>query len=438
MIHHCHTSPSRALLSRSALHLHRAVLALVVSFVLSVNAIGGDPQETTWTRFRGENGMGAIATCNVPIPWSEADVCWTIDLPGKGNSSPIVAGERVFLLSADPNSAERYVLCYDLKSGQELWRETYASEPHTLHARSSYASSTPCANEHAVFVAWAKPDSLMLAAFNHAGEEIWQRDLGRYISQHGFGASPVLFGETLVLLNSQQAQELPPGVEPGLSRAMAFNSVSGELLWESPRTATRACYGVPTLFKDEAGNDALLFTNTGDGFFALDLATGKQLWNKSVFTKRTVSSPIIVGDMAIGTEGSGGGGNILFAVQLQGKHELVFQVNRAAPYVPTPVSKGNLLFTWSDNGIVSCIKLPEAEVVWSKRVGGNVSTSPLIAGDKLIGIAEDGTLTAIAATEEFSELGSIKLEDTVRATPLLSRDYILIRSDSKLLCVGKP
>ena len=129
---------------------------------------------------------------------------------------------------------------------------------------------------------------------------------------------------------------------------------------------------------------------------------------------------------------------MLFAVRLTGEHELAFQIDRAAPYVPTPVAKGNLLFLWSDNGIVSCVRVPENQVVWSKRIGGNVSTSPVIAGDRLIGIAEDGTLTAIAASENFQELGSIKLEDTVRATPALSRDYILIRSDSKLLCVGQP
>ncbi len=410
--------------------------AAIATWSLRVSA--SEPPSPDWPRFRGENGVGAIPECSVPIPWKDTDVCWQISLPGKGNSSPVVAGERVFLMSADPNSAERYILCYDLKSGNELWRVTSDSEPHTIHTRSSYASSSPCVNEQAVFVSWAKPDNLVLKAFSHDGKELWSRDLGRYISQHGFGASPALFGKTLVLFNSQQAQELPPGVEPGQSRVMAFHCDTGELIWESSRTATRACYGVPTLFKDEAGKDALLFTNTGDGIFALDLATGTQLWGNKVFTKRTVSSPIIVGDLAIGTEGSGGGGNILFGVQLHGKHELVFQLNRAAPYVPTPVAKDNLLFLWSDNGIVTCLKLPEVEVVWSKRIGGNVSTSPLIAGDTLIGIAEDGTLTALAATENFQELGSVKLEDTVRATPLLSRDYILIRTDSKLLCIGQP
>lgn len=393
----------------------------------------------TWTRLRGENGRGVVPECNVPLPWSSDDVSWRIELPGKGNSSPIVADGKVFLMSGNPDTADRYLLCYDLTTGQELWRKTRASQPHKLHARSSYASSTPCASDKAVYFAWADPDNLMLEAYDFAGNLFWpSKNLGRYVSQHGFGASPALFGNTLILFNSQAAQELPPGVEPGQSRVMAFDATSGDLLWESPRTTTRACYGVPTLFKDQSGRDALLFSNTGDGIFALDLATGGQLWNTKVFSKRTVSSPVIYGDLAIGTEGSGGGGNLLVAVSLTGEHEVRWRIDRAAPYVPTPVIHGDLMFLWSDNGIVSCVRLPNDEIVWSRRVGGNVSTSAVVAGDKLVGIAEDGTVTIISASESFEELGSVKLEDTVRATPLVHRDYMIFRTDSYLLCVGKP
>jgi hypothetical protein len=77
-------------------------------------------------------------------------------------------------------------------------------------------------------------------------------------------------------------------------------------------------------------------------------------------------------------------------------------------------------------------------LIWSKRIGGNVSTSPVIAGDKLIGIAEDGTLTVLAATRDFKEIGTVELKETTRATPLVAEDYLLVRTNSKLICVGKP
>jgi outer membrane protein assembly factor BamB len=114
------------------------------------------------------------------------------------------------------------------------------------------------------------------------------------------------------------------------------------------------------------------------------------------------------------------------------------KVDRSAPYVPTPVAKEDLLFMWGDNGIVSCIHVPTGDVAWSQRVGGNVSSSPVIAADKLIGISEDGTVTVLSASTKFHNFGSVKIDDMVHATPLLDEHYILIRSDSRLMCIGNP
>ncbi len=398
----------------------------------------GSTETRHWGRFRGENGVASLEQCDVPLPWKPEDVAWEVDLPGTGNGSPVFYGDQVFLLAADPDTAERHLLSYRLADGKELWHKRIESKPYHLHARSSYASCTPCVDELAVYFCWATPESVILVAYNHAGDELWKKDLGSYISQHGFGASPVLFGKTLVLFNSQAAQELPEGVTPGQSRVMAFDSETGQEKWVTPRTTTRACYGVPTLFKDSSGADALLFCNTGDGIFALDLETGAPLWNKKVFGKRCVSSPVIVGNLAIGTEGSGGGGNILYGIDLDGQHEVQLEVDRSAPYVPTPVAKGSLLFLWGDAGIVSCVRIPDGDILWSKRIGGNVSSSPVIAGDKLIGIAEDGTVTILAASSGFNELGSVKLESTCRATPALSEHFMVLRTDARLMCIGKP
>lgn len=390
-----------------------------------------------WNRFRGENGQGVIEQCNVPLPWAESDVAWKIELPGKGNGSPIVVGKTVFIMSAAAES-QRYALAYDLVSGKELWRKPFATQSHKVHAKSSYASCTPCANSSAVFFAWASPENLTVKAFSHAGDELWTKDFGRYISAHGFGGSPILVDDKLILSNNQDAEELPPGVAPGDSSVMALDIKTGNVVWETPRKSVRTCYGAPSVH-EEAGEKVLIFAETGDGLFALDSATGKQLWNNKVFSKRSVSCPVIVGDIAISTEGSGGGGNILFAVNLKGNHELAFEIkNTIAPYVPTPVAKGELLFLWADKGIVTCASATSGETFWSERIGGNVSSSPVIAGDKLIGIDEEGTVTILAASRSFREFGRVKLGEVTRSTPLLAENYVLIRTDSKLMCVGKP
>lgn len=410
---------------------------LTVVRLLTIAILLSGQASAEWNRFRGENGLGVIEQCRVPLPWADSDVAWKIDLPGKGNGSPIVAGKKVFIMSAAAES-QRYALAYDLVSGKELWRKSFATQEHKVHAKSSYASCTPCANSSAVFFAWASPENLTVKAFSHEGDELWTKNFGRYISAHGFGGSPILVDDKLILSNNQDAEELPPGVAPGDSSILALDVKSGNVIWETPRKSVRTCYGVPSVL-EEAGKKVLIFAETGDGVFALDAATGKQLWNNKVFTKRSVSCPLIVGDIAISTEGSGGGGNILFGVNLKGDHELAFEIkNTIAPYVPTPVAKGELLFLWADAGIVTCASATTGETFWSERIGGNVSTSPVIAGDKLIGIDEEGTVTILSASRSFHELGKVKLGEMTRSTPLLAENYILIRTDSKLICVGKP
>lgn len=395
--------------------------------------------ETNWNRFRGENGLGVIEHSSVPLPWAADDVAWTAKLPGKGHGSPIIQGENVYLLSADADTAERYVLSFDLKSGRERWRKSYPSVTHKLHTRNSYASSTPCADDNAVYVNWGAPTSIVVKAFSHAGEELWSRDLGRSVSEHGYGGSPMLHGDHLILLNSQDAEGAPEGVTPGQTVVVALDTKTGKTVWETPRQTTRVCYGVPVTMKDAtSGRDLLIMNETGDGIFALDAATGAPVWNRKTFTKRCVSSPLIVGDLIIGTEGSGGGGNVLFAVDAKRNHEVVFDVRKAAPYVPTPVAKGDLMFLWSDAGIVSCVEVPSGQLLWSQRVGGNVSSSPIIVGDKLVGIADDGTVTILAADRTYKEIGQVKLGENIRSTPAVREDCMLVRTESNLIRIGRP
>ena len=407
-----------------------------VRFLIVAILLNG-PVSADWNRFRGENGQGVIDQCKVPLPWADSDVAWKIDLPGKGNGSPIVVGKKVFIMSALAGS-QRFGLAYDLVSGKEIWRKSFSTNEHKVHAKSSYASCTPCANSNSVFFAWASPENLTVRAFSHEGDELWTKDFGRYISAHGFGGSPILVDDKLILSNNQDSEELPPGVAPGDSSILALDVKSGNVIWETPRKSVRTSYGAPSVL-EEAGKKILIFAETGDGVFALDAATGNQMWNNKVFSMRSVSCPVIVGDIAISTEGSGGGGNKLFGVNLKGDHELVFAIkNTIAPYVPTPVAKGELLFLWADKGIVTCADATNGETFWSERIGGNVSTSPVIAGDKLIGIDEEGTVTILSASRSFQELGKVKLGEMTRSTPLLAENYLLIRTDSKLICVGNP
>ena len=152
------------------------------------------------------------------------------------------------------------------------------------------------------------------------------------------------------------------------------------------------------------------------------------------------SSPILAGDLVLGTTGSGGGGNYVVAVRpgkkVGDKPDVAYEVRKEAPYVPTPVAKGDLLFLWSDKGIVTCVDAKSGEQVWQKRVTGNYSGSPIRVADKLYCMDEAGTVVVIAADREFQEFGRVPLNEESRSTPAVSGGRMYLRTISHLYSLG--
>ena len=177
--------------------------------LLSIPSASASAQE--WTRFRGPNGMGLSPATNLPAKWTEADYHWKAALPGQGHSSPVLWGDKIFLMSADAATATRYVLCLSAADGRELWRRQYESQTHRIHTRNTFGSCTPAVDAERVYVAWSTPDRLTLLALDHDGKDVWDLDLGPVVSEHGFGMSPMLYQDMVILSNSQQAEELEPG-----------------------------------------------------------------------------------------------------------------------------------------------------------------------------------------------------------------------------------
>jgi outer membrane protein assembly factor BamB len=151
---------------------------------------------------------------------------------------------------------------------------------------------------------------------------------------------------------------------------------------------------------------------------------------------RAVSSPQLVGDLIIGTTGSGGGGNYVVAIKPGEKPAEVYRIKTQAPYVPTPVIKGDLMFLWSEQGIVTCVDVKTGEKHWQQRIGGKFWASPVIAGDKLYSLSESGEVVVLAAEKEFKELGRMPLGDESRSTPAISGGRIYLRTMSKLFSLG--
>jgi outer membrane protein assembly factor BamB len=309
-----------------------------------------------------------------------------------------------------------------------------------LHRRNTYASSTPAADADNVFVAWSDPEHTYLKCFDHDGNEIWSRDFGKWQSQHGFGTSPRIVGSMVLLFNSQQADQLGPGQVAGKSRMTAVDRKTGKTIWETPLEATRTCYGVPAVYRADNGSTQIIDANTGNGMFGLDAATGKMLWSRKVFEMRCCSTPLIVGDLAIASSGSGGGGNHLVAVRIprSGADEArqVYRVDRGAPYVPTSAVKEGRLFMVSDKGIASCLDVQTGDVIWTERIGGNFGASPIVVGDTLLLVDLDGQATLLRASDQFVKIGEVDLGGPVGATPAYAAGSLLLRVGDELRCLA--
>ncbi len=399
-----------------------------------------------WTRFRGPNGTGVGSGDSIPVEFTEADFNFKAKLPGgSGCSSPVVWDDKVFVLSANADDATRYVCCFDANSGDEVWQKEFKSEPHHLHTRSSYASCTPAVDEERVYVAWSTPKETLFKAFNHDGSEAWTQDLGTWQSQHGFGASPIVYKDMVILHNSQQGEKLDEGQQPGKSFMMAFDRKTGEEKWRTELVSKNVCYSVPFIHQSEdGGTDELICCGTGNGIYSLDPMTGKQNWavNDGLFKMRTVGSPIEAGGLIFGSNGSGAySSNYIVAVQPGSSAKLAYKLANSgrfkAPYVPGLIADGDLVYCLYDRGYASCLNAKTGDVLWIERTNAAFSGSPVRIDDRIYCIDEEGVVWVIAASpNSYKLLAKNDLGEESRATPAVANGRMYLRTNSHLISVG--
>jgi len=405
-------------------------------------AIGNLPLTTAaaddWPGFHGPNGAGKTSG-TLPDGWSEDDYAWRYPLGNVDVGSIAIAAERAFLMAYDGERSSLTLLAIDVRQGSTLWKRSYPLGQYHRHKRNTYAASTPAVDGDRVYIAYADPNHTWLRCLSLNGEEIWARDFGTWQSDHGFGTSPRVADGLVVLYDSQQAAQLEPGQEPAHERVIAVDAATGADRWQTPLKATVTNYGVPAIYSPESGPRQVIAAGQGNGIFGIDAQTGKLLWELPVLNKRSVGTPLVVGDLAIASCGSGGGGNYTVAIRIPNSPEEepqeAFRIDRAAAYVPTPAVDGEHLMIVSDNGIVSRVRLSDGEVVWSKRLGGNYGASPIIVGDKLLVISLDGIASVIACDDEYTKLGEVDLGAGVGASPACGSGQLLLRVGDELRCL---
>jgi outer membrane protein assembly factor BamB len=387
-----------------------------------------------WTRFRGPDGSGQSDATGIPVAWTDADYLWNTRLPGIGHSSPVVWGDKIFLMSADPANGTRYVLCVSATDGKLLWKRDYKATTHQLHTQNSFASSTPTVDADHVYCAWATPEQLTLLALKHDGADAWQANLGPYESQHGFGTSPILH-EGLVIV---------PDEQDGESFIVAVDRMSGKTRWKQPRKVLEkqnTAYAAPFIYRPNGGAAELIVSSWAHGVCSLDPLSGNTNWEAAVLERRPVGSPILVEGLILANCGEGSGNNNVVALRPGSEGgraaEVAYKIDKtSAPYVPTMVAHGPLVFLWGDKGIVTCIDGRTGTIHWRERVGGNYSGSPVRIAGAVYCVSVDGEVVVLAASDKFKVLGRTPLGEGTRATPAVADGRLLLRTESQLMAIG--
>jgi outer membrane protein assembly factor BamB len=386
-----------------------------------------------WTRFRGPNGSGHGVGVDVPLQWSEKDFAWKIELPGKGNSSPVLWGDKIFVTSGESKTGKRLVLCVNASDGKVLWKRDFAAGSYKMHQRNTVATSTPTVDEDRLYLTWATPENYTVQALDHQGKELWEISLGPYKSQHGFGSSPIVFEDLLILPNEQD----------GGGSLVALDKKTGKQAWSIPRQSGNATYATPCIYQPKGKPAEIIFTNWKHGITAVNPHTGKVTWEISCFeptkNERSIASPVLANDLILGTCGFVTAQKHFVAVRpLQGnKVQEVWRFEKAVSYLPTPLVKGDHIYLCSEKGVISCLEVSSGKIVWQDRLEGQFSASPVCLEDRIYCVANTGEVSVLAANPtKFQVLNQAFLGENTQSTPAIGAGRILFRTESQLMALG--
>lgn len=412
---------------------------LIASAILLTPPLGGPGQAQEWTRFRGPSGQGISYADTIPTKWNEEDYNWKVTLPGGGHSSPVLWANTVFITSEDRKTNSGILLALHVSDGKILWQKEYALTPYRMNSLNSYASATPVVDADYIYALWPTQKETILAALDHQGNEIWKRDFGGVHCQHGPSISPIVFNDIIVFTHEHENND-----KADQSAWIAVDRKTGQTRWNLQRqTSTKNSYSTPCVYSPTANSSQLIFTSYAHGMTGVDPDTGQVIWEvKSAFLERVVSSPVIAGELLIGTCGKGSSGQRLIAIRPGTKDKSAEPVeaykidNSSVPYVPTSLAKDDLLFTFHDRGNISCLRSATGEQLWSEKPAGKFYGSPVWVNGSLYCITTDGQVVVIDAAPTYKLLAVNPLGEKSHSTPAVAGGRMYLRTFSHLISIG--
>ncbi len=421
--------------TRLAMTGRQTLLKLMVgSMILLASAAQG--QE--WPRFRGPNGQGISDAETIPVKWTETDYNWKIELPGGGHSSPVIWADKVFITSADQKSARGVLQALSVSDGKVLWQKEYKLTPYKMNKLNNYATGTPAVDAEGVYILWSTSEETILVSVDHDGRENWKRTFEGVQNQHGPACSPVVFDDIVVFTHEHENS-----YKDIQSSWFAADRRTGQTRWKIERqTGPKTSYSTPCIYPLGGPARRLVFASRSHGLSGVDPRTGTVAWEAtSAFPSRVVSSPVIAGDLLIGTCGDGGSGKRLIAIRPgtgdNAEATEAYKIdNSSAPYVPTPLAKDNLLFTFHDRGDVSCLRSETGERLWREKPAGRYYGSPVWVNGNLYCMTIDGEVVVLKAAAKYELLAVNPLGEKTNATPAVAGGRMYLRTYSHLISIG--
>jgi outer membrane protein assembly factor BamB len=390
----------------------------------------GSPHD--WPAWRGpwRNGE-ANPEQNPPTSWSETEnIIWKSPLPGRGHSSPIVVGDFVYLATAHEEPGSQTMLCYRRDTGERFWETVvHPAGGMVKNKKATMASSTPAFDGERLFINFPNSGALWTTALSPAGEILWQTKIVDYTIHQGYGSSPTLYKNLVIVA----ADNKGGGAIAGLERE------TGRIVWKQPRPQLPN-YPSPVIHH-LAGRDQLVMTGC-KLVSSFDPLTGDKIWEVEGATEECVTTTVTNGTHVFSSGGYPK--NHIAAIRVDGSNKIEWEIGDRV-YVPSFVMRDKFLYGVLDAGVAACWNSETGEERWKARLGGNFTSSLVLVGDLIYATNEGGTTFLYRANpDRFERVAVNQLGDEAFATPTLCGHRIYTRVTHRdgnhrqeyLYCIG--
>jgi outer membrane protein assembly factor BamB len=374
-----------------------------------------------WPQFRGPNGASFSPDTLLSFGETVKDsVAWKAALPGRGASSPIVVGGRVFVTASSGSQQDRlHVLAFAADTGRELWhREFWATGRTLCHPVTAVATPTPASDGRRVFAFYSSND---LACLDHDGNLVWYRGLARDYpkagNDAGMASSPAVVADTAVVQIENQGDSFAAGID----------AATGETRWRIRRDPV-ANWSSPLALPGTGQERAVVLLQSSSGLTAHDARTGKEVWRYGVKCREIPSPAYQCGRLIVAANGL----TALGVTDPSVAPSLVWEKGDLNLSYCSPVADDKHIYVMNSAGVLACADASTGSVLWRARVGGPHWGTPVVAGDVLCCVNNDGQVRIVQVGERGKILGSFDLGEKVLASPAVADGAVYVRSDSHL------